>query len=234
MAAAQHPFLMERLIFVSQAGLRLSRVATSALVLLAIECSGRAMAENAKPAAANSSWVKLCEKSGSNSVKTVCSTFHETLDASTGNLVAAVSIRETEGAVKPVLQIKVPSGMILAAGARVAVMSAAQAELLKKGGALDNKDVKQIDLKYTTCSDTSCTAEVEVPQETLAAMKSGGGLLVRTVYASGQPFAFPFTLAGFTTALTGKPVDNQQYQKARDQLLSGIRKRAAEKKLKTE
>jgi invasion protein IalB len=226
MAAAQHPFLMERLIFVSQAGLRLSRVATSALVLLAIECSGRAMAENAKPAAANSSWVKLCEKSGSNSVKT--------LDASTGNLVAAVSIRETEGAVKPVLQIKVPSGMILAAGARVAVMSAAQAELLKKGGALDNKDVKQIDLKYTTCSDTSCTAEVEVPQETLAAMKSGGGLLVRTVYASGQPFAFPFTLAGFTTALTGKPVDNQQYQKARDQLLSGIRKRAAEKKLKTE
>jgi invasion protein IalB len=202
---------------------------TGGLVLFAMVSACGAMAETAKPAGGTVSWVKLCDQPDTSTSKKVCSTIHDTIDANTGLVVVSAAIRETEGAAKRILQIIVPSGMILAAGARMSVLSASQAETLKSGREIDKKDVKEISLKYTTCSDTHCTAEVEAPQETLDVMKAGAAILVRSIYTNGKPFNVPVPLNGFATVLAGKPTDNVQYKKARDAMMQQIKKRKAEK-----
>jgi invasion protein IalB len=211
-------------------------------------------AAGAAPAAAESksSWVKLCDKVGNvtkgddgkevKTEKNVCATFHDTIDANTGMTVVSAAIREVEGDPKPDLQVTVPLGMIIPAGARIAVLSVEQAEKLKKGEELDNKDIKQIDLKFTACLPNGCTAEIEAPQETLDGMKKGGSLLVRSIYVNGQPFSVPVPLTGFDAAMAGKATDNQQYKKARGDMMQAISKRRteliekfkAEQKVKTE
>ncbi len=185
-----------------------------------------------------SSWVKLCDKIGNvakgpdgkevKTEKNVCATFHDTIDANTGMTVVSAAIREVEGDAKPDLQVTVPLGMIIPAGARVAVLSVEQAEKLKKGEELDNKDVKQIDLKFTACLPNGCTAEIEAPQETLDGMKKGGSLLVRSIYVNGQPFSVPVPLTGFEAAMSGKATDNTQYKEARGKMMQAISARRAE------
>ena len=194
----------------------------------------------AAPAAAEnqSSWVKLCDKVSSASKdkdgketkveKNVCATFHDTIDANTGMTVVSAAVREVEGQPKPDIQVTVPLGMIIPAGARVSVLSSEQAEKLKKGEEIDAKAVKQLDLKFTACLPNGCTAEVEAPDEVLAQMKAGGALLVRSVYVSGQQFSVPVPLAGFDKAMAGKAVDNEVYKKARSEMMTAINQRRQE------
>ncbi len=195
-------------------------------------------AADAKTPGNQSSWVKLCDKVANNTkdkdgkdVKTeknVCATFHDTIDANSGMTVVSAAVREVEGDAKPDIQVTVPLGMIIAAGARVSVLSNEQAEKLKKGEEIDPKAVKQMDLKYTACLPNGCTAELEAPDDVLAQMKLGGALLVRSVYVSGQPFSVPVPLAGFDTAMAGKAVDNETYKKARVEMMKAIGARRAE------
>ncbi len=200
-----------------------------------------APAAGAAPAAAaegQSSWVKLCDKVTSNTKdkdgkdqktqKNVCATFHDTIDANSGMTVVSAAVREVEGEAKPDLQVTVPLGMIIPAGARVSVLSTEQADKLKKGEEIDAKSVKQVDLKFTACLPNGCTAELAAPDEVLAQMKTGGALLVRSVYVSGQPFSVPVPLSGFDKAITGKAVDNETYKKARTDMMAAINKRRAD------
>jgi invasion protein IalB len=186
-----------------------------------------------------SSWVKLCDKVASASKdkdgketkteKNVCATFHDTIDANSGMTVVSAAVREVEGDPKPDIQVTVPLGMIIPAGARVSVLSAEQAEKLKKGEEIDAKAVKQVDLKFTACLPNGCTAEVQAPDDILALMKTSSALLVRSVYVNGQPFAVPVPLAGFDKTLAGKPIDNAVYKKARVEMMTAINTRRAEK-----
>jgi len=192
----------------------------------------------AAPAAAagnQSSWVKLCDKvtntakdkdgKETKTEKNVCATFHDTIDANSGMTVVSAAMREVEGDAKPDLQVTVPLGMIIPAGARVSVLSKEQSEKLKKGEEIDPKAVKQVDLKFTACLPNGCTAEIQAPDEILAQMKLGGALLVRSIYVSGQPFSVPVPLQGFDTALAGKAVDNDTYKKARTEMMTAINAR---------
>jgi invasion protein IalB len=199
-----------------------------------------AAAGGAAPAAGEkSSWVKLCDKVGSTAKdkdgkeskteKNVCATFHDTIDANSGMTVVSAAVRQVEGDAKPDIQVTVPLGMIIPAGARVSVLTTEQAEKLKKGEEIDAKAVKQVDLKFTACLPNGCTAELEAPDDVLAQMKTGGALLVRSVYVSGQPFSVPVPLTGFDQAMTGKPVDNAAYKKARVEMMTAINARRAEK-----
>lgn len=185
-----------------------------------------------------SSWVKLCDKVANVSKdkdgketkveKNVCATFHDTIDANSGMTVVSAAVREVEGEAKPDIQVTVPLGMIIPAGARVSVLSVEQAEKLKKGEEIDPKTVKQVDLKFTACLPNGCTAEIEAPQDVLDQMKAGGALLVRSVYVSGQPFSVPVPLTGFDKAMAGKAVDNDVYKKARGEMMRAIGARRAE------
>lgn len=195
-------------------------------------------APEAKAGEGQSSWVKLCDKvtnaskdkdgKETKTEKNVCATFHDTIDANSGMTVVSAAVREVEGVAKPDIQVTVPLGMIIPAGARVSVLTGEQAEKLKKGEEIDAKAVKQVDLKFTACLPNGCTAEIEAPDDVLAQMKTGSALLVRSVYVSGQPFSVPVPLAGFDKALTGKPVDNETYKKARTEMMSAINARRQE------
>lgn len=194
--------------------------------------------EAAAKDAPKSSWVKLCDKVANvakdkdgkdvKTEKSVCATFHDTVDANSGLTVVSAAIREVEGNAKPDLQVTVPLGMILPAGARVSVLSAEQAELLKKDQKLEAKDLKQHELKFSACLPNGCTAEIEAPDGVIDDMKAGAVLLVRSIYVNGQPFTAPVALNGFSEALAGKAVDNEAYKKARGEMMAQIRARQNE------
>jgi invasion protein IalB len=209
----------------------------------------------AKPAAApakdagqanKSAWVKLCEKTplmkkGEDGKevkeeKDICLTHHERLDGNSGMVLVSAAIREVEGQDKKHLMIMVPLGMALPPGLRTAVYTKDQWAKVAKNEKIDDKELKPVDLKYSLCHASGCTAEVEADAALLDQLKAGGGIMVVAVNAGAQPVGFPVPLDGFSDAFAGKPVDNAEYKKARGQLMAQIRERqkAALEKFKAE
>jgi invasion protein IalB len=203
----------------------------------------------AAPAAAaanKSAWVKLCEKTPlvkkgedgkeAKEEKDICLTHHERLDGNSGMVLVSAAIREVEGQDKKHLMIMVPLGMALPPGLRAAVYTKDQWAKIAKNEKVDDKELKPVDLKYSLCHASGCTAEIEADAAILDQMKAGGGLMVVAMNAAAQPIGFPVPLDGFTDAFGGKPIDNAEYKKARGQLMAQIRDRqkAAIEKFKAE
>ncbi len=206
-----------------------------------------APAAGAAAAAANkSAWVKLCEKTplvkkGADGKdlkeeKDICLTHHERLDGNSGMVLVSAAIREVEGQDKKHLMIMVPLGMALPPGLRAAVYTKDQWAKIAKNEKVDDKELKPVDLKYSLCHASGCTAEIEADAAIVDQMKVGGGLMVVAMNAAAQPIGFPVPLDGFTEAFAGKPIDNAEYKKARGQLMAQIRDRqkAAIEKFKAE
>ena len=192
----------------------------------------------AAPAGKQSAWVKLCEAATFNKKdkdgkeakesKSICLTHHERLDGNTGMVLVSAAIRQVEGSDKQHLMVMVPLGMALPPGLRAAVYNKDQWEKASKNESIDEKALKPIELKYALCHPAGCTAEIEATPQLVDEMKAGGGLMILAINASAQPVGFPVPLDGFTEAYAGKPVDNQEYAKARGQLMAQIRQRQAE------
>jgi invasion protein IalB len=201
-------------------------------------------AAQAKPAAApaqdagqanKSAWVKLCEKTPLvkkdqdgkevKEEKDICLTHHERLDGNSGMVLVSAAIREVQGQDKKHLMIMVPLGMALPPGLRTAVYTKDQWAKIAKNEKVDEKELKPVDLKYSLCHASGCTAEVEADAALLDQLKAGGGIMVVAVNAGAQPVGFPVPLDGFGEAFAGKPVDNAEYKKARGQLMAQIRER---------
>lgn len=223
--------------------------ATLALVF-GIAASGPAFAQDKKdaapaakdakgaPAGKQSAWVKLCEKSPLvkkdkdgkevKEEKDICLTHHERLDGNSGMVLVSAAIRQVEGNEHDHLMIMVPLGMAIPPGIKAAVYTKDQWEKASKNEKIDDKDLKPIDLKFSLCHPSGCTAETEATKEIVDQMKTGGGLMVLAMNAQAQPIGFPVPLDGFTEAFAGKPVDNAEYKKARGQLMAQIRQRQQE------
>jgi invasion protein IalB len=192
----------------------------------------------AAPAGKQSAWVKLCEnaplvkkdKDGKDvkEEKNICLTHHERLDGNSGMVLVSAAIRHVDGAEHDHLMIMVPLGMALPPGIKAAVYTKEQWEKAAKNEKIDDKDLKPIDLKYSLCHSSGCTAETEATKEIVEQMKAGGGIMVLAMNAQAQPIGFPVPLDGFTDAFAGKPVDNVEYKKARGQLMAQIRQRQQE------
>ena len=205
-----------------------------------------AKAEGAAPAGKQSAWVKLCEKSPLvkrdkdgkevKEEKDICLTHHERLDGNSGMVLVSAAIRQVEGNEHDHLMVMVPLGMAIPPGIKAAVYTKEQWEKAAKNETIDDKHLKPIDLKFSLCHPSGCTAEVEATKEIIDQMKTGGGIMVLAMNASAQPIGFPVPLDGFSEALAGKPVDNAEYKKARGQLMAQIRQRQQEayEKFKTE
>ncbi|MGE3230062.1 MAG: invasion associated locus B family protein [Hyphomicrobium sp.] len=196
-------------------------------------------AKDAKaPAAKQSAWVKLCEtsplvkkdKDGKETKedKSICLTHHERLDGNSGMVLVSAAIRQVEGNEHEHLMIMVPLGMAIPPGIKAAVYSKEQWEKAAKSEKVDDKDLKPIDLKFSLCHPSGCTAETEATKELVESMKTGGGIMVLAMNAQAQPIGFPVPLDGFADAFSGKPVDNAEYKKARGQLMAQIRQRQQE------
>jgi invasion protein IalB len=194
-----------------------------------------APAAGAAPAANKSAWVKLCEKTplvkkGADGKdvkddKEICLTHHERLDGNSGMVLVSAAIREVQGQDKKHLMIMVPLGMALPPGLRAAVYTKDQWAKIAKNEKVDDKELKPVDLKYSLCHASGCTAEIEADAAVVDQMKSGGGLMIVAMNAAAQPIGFPVPLDGFTDAFAGKPIDNAEYKKARGQLMAQIRDR---------
>jgi invasion protein IalB len=194
-----------------------------------------APAAGAASAANKSAWVKLCEKTplvkkGADGKevkddKEICLTHHERLDGNSGMVLVSAAIREVQGQNKKHLMIMVPLGMALPPGLRAAVYTKDQWAKIAKNEKVDDKELKPVDLKYSLCHASGCTAEIEADAAVVDQMKSGGGLMIVAMNAAAQPIGFPVPLDGFTDAFAGKPIDNAEYKKARGQLMAQIRDR---------
>lgn len=192
-------------------------------------------AAGAATAANKSAWVKLCEKTplvkkGADGKdvkddKEICLTHHERLDGNSGMVLVSAAIREVEGQDKKHLMIMVPLGMALPPGLRAAVYTKDQWAKIAKNEKVDDKELKPVDLRYSLCHASGCTAEIEADGAIVDQMKAGGGLMVVAMNAAAQPIGFPVPLDGFTEAFAGKPIDNAEYKKARGQLMAQIRDR---------
>ncbi len=188
--------------------------------------------------AKQSAWVKLCEKSplvkkgeDGKEIKeerNICLTHHERLDGNSGMVLVSAAIRQVEGSEHDHLMIMVPLGMALPPGLKAAVYTKEQWEKAAKNEQIDDKDLKPVDLKYSLCHASGCTAETEATKDIIDQMKAGGGIMVLAMNAQAQPIGFPVPLDGFTDAFAGKPVDNAEYKKARGQLMAQIRQRQQE------
>ncbi|MDX2289571.1 MAG: invasion associated locus B family protein [Hyphomicrobiaceae bacterium] len=221
-------------------------LALGAAAMLATGLTAPAFAQDKKPAAPaakaggeaaakQSAWVKLCEKApvaekGADGKptkveKSICLTHHERLDGNTGMVLVSAAVREVEGSDKKSLMVMVPLGMAIPAGVRAAVYSQDQWAKAAKNEKIEEKDLKPIKLDFSLCHPAGCTAEVEASADVLGQMKTGGGLMVLAINAGAQPIGFPIPLDGFQAAHDGKPVDNEQYAKARSQLMAQIRER---------
>lgn len=187
---------------------------------------------------AQSAWVKLCEKAPVvtgidkkdegkviREEKTICLTHHERLDGNTGMVLVSAAIRDVEGSDQKSLMVMVPLGMAIPAGVRAAVYTQEQWTKAANNEKIDEKTLKPVKLDYSLCHAAGCTAEVDATADIIAQMKKGGGLMILAVNAGAQPIGFPVPLAGFTEAHDGKPVNNEEYAKARAQLMSQIRER---------
>ena len=192
----------------------------------------------AAPAGKQSAWVKLCEKSplvhkdkdgkDVKEEKNICLTHHERLDGNSGMVLVSAAIRQVEGSEHDHLMVMVPLGMALPPGLKAAVYTKEQWEKAAKNEQVDDKDLKPIDLKYSLCHSSGCTAEMEATKEIVDQMKAGGGIMILAMNAQAQPIGFPVPLDGFTDAFAGKPVDNAEYKKARGQLMAQIRQKQQE------
>jgi invasion protein IalB len=206
----------------------------------------KAAAAKDAPAANKSAWVKLCEKTPLvkkaedgkevKEEKDICLTHHERLDGNSGMVLVSAAIREVQGQDKKHLMIMVPLGMALPPGLRAAVYTKDQWAKIAKNEKVDDKELKPIDLKYSLCHASGCTAEIEADAGIVDQMKAGGGLMIVAMNAAAQPIGFPVPLDGFSDAFAGKPIDNEEYKKARGQLMAQIRDRqkAALDKFKAE
>jgi invasion protein IalB len=201
----------------------------------AAPAAAAAPASAAAAAANKSAWVKLCEKTplmkkGEDGKevkdeKDICLTHHERLDGNSGMVLVSAAIREVEGQDKKHLMVMVPLGMALPPGLRAAVYTKDQWAKIAKNEKVDDKELKPIDLKYSLCHASGCTAEIEADAGIIDQMKVGGGIMIVAMNAAAQPIGFPVPLDGFTEAYAGKPIDNAEYKKARGQLMAQIRER---------
>jgi invasion protein IalB len=202
------------------------------------DAAAPAAKDGAAPAGKQSAWVKLCEKAplvkkdkdgkDTKEEKEICLTHHERLDGNSGMVLVSAAVRQVEGQDKDYMMVMVPLGMALPPGLKAAVYTKEQWEKTSKNEKIDEKELKPIDLKYSLCHPSGCTAEIEATKEILDQMKVGGGIMILAMNANAQPIGFPVPLDGFTEAFAGKPVDNAEYKKARGQLMAQIRDRQKE------
>lgn len=185
-------------------------------------------------------WVKLCEKAQvpvpakdgkvTNEEKNICLTHHERLDGNSGMVIVSAALRHVDGSDKQHLMVMVPLaiGVAIPPGLRAAVYDKETWAKAQKNEKIDDKALKPVDLKYTLCHPSGCTAEVEASKELVEALKTGGGLVILAMNGAAQPVPFSIPLDGFAAAQAGPPADNKAYSTERARFFQDLRARQEE------
>ena len=153
-------------------------------------------------------WVKICN-TDPNANKNVCLITQE-LRTETGQFLASVAIRETEGEQRRLVLTSVPVGMLIQPGLQLQVDS--------------NEPVKA---NYSICFPNACYAELGLENDAFVnQLKAGGKLRVTALNQQAKPVRFEMTLIGFTDTYEGEGVNPQELQAQQEQLQQELNRKA--------
>ncbi|MBX3577826.1 MAG: invasion associated locus B family protein [Rhizobiaceae bacterium] len=170
----------------------------------------------AQQATSPQGWFKACAKQEDVDICNV----QNIMTAETGQLLTAVSLIELKGKVnRKVFQVSVPSGRLVPPGI---------------GLQIDGGKTQKLD--YVICFPDRCVAETALTDQMVASFKKGGELLLTSVNFQNQQNPIKMTLAGFTGAFDGEPLQQSDIEARQKALQDYVSKNNEDfaKKLKEE
>ncbi|MFC5068753.1 invasion associated locus B family protein [Flaviflagellibacter deserti] len=168
-------------------------------------------------------WMKVCGKDDKQ--KTELCSVSSYIQADAGNVVGEIRLldvkRDKES--KRIIEALIPPGFLIPPGVNLVI-----------------DDAKQpITGRYRVCYQNVCLAEVQVTDETLAAIRKGSMLTFFAANAQGQWVGAKASLAGFSSSYDGPSLDPKVYEEKRksfeegqNKLQSELMKRAEEQRKK--
>lgn len=149
-------------------------------------------------------WFKACSKQEDVDICNV----QNIVVAESGQLITGISLLELKGKVNQrVFQITVPSGRMVQPGIAMQV---------------DGGQARKID--YAICLPDRCIGEVALNDDIVNSFKRGSSLTLTSVNFQNQPNPIQITLAGFTDAYDGPPLQQSDIEDRQRQLEEFVNK----------
>src|SRR5262249_22071605 len=143
-------------------------------------------------------WVKLCRKNEKiPDAKEICHTSREA-HMESGQFVAAAVLIEPVGEPKKILQLLLPTLLLLPPGTRVAI---------------DNNPPREG--PFVVCAPEFCMAQYEVTEDFVNKLKAGQMLQIQAITYERQGVSYLLPLADFAKAHDGPPTDPQVLEEQR-------------------
>ncbi len=161
-------------------------------------------------------WFKACAKQQD---VDICNVQH-IVTATTGQVVTGVSLLELKGKVnRKLFQVTVPTGRLVPPGI---------------GLQIDGGKTQKLD--YVLCFPDRCIAEAQLSDGLVASFKKGSELTLTSVNSQNQPNPIKVSLAGFTGAFDGAPLQQSDIEDRQKKLQEFVSKNNEDfaKKLKDE
>ena len=169
-----------------------------------------------------SQWIKLCGKNQQDpNAKELCQTMKEA-HMESGQFVAAAALIEMAGEQKKILQLILPTRLLLPPGTRVTVDSNPPS-----------------DGPFIICAPEFCMSQHEVTDDFVAKLKAGQTLQIQAINDQKQTVSYLLPLADFAKAHDGPPTDpkvlEEQRKEAQKKMQDELLKRGeeAQKKMQT-
>jgi invasion protein IalB len=162
-----------------------------------------------------SAWVKLCGKNPQDpNAKELCQTMKEA-HMESGQFVAAAALIEMAGEQKKILQLILPTRLLLPPGTRVTVDSNPPS-----------------DGPFIICAPEFCMAQHEVTEDFVNKLKAGQTLQIQAINDQKQTVSYLLPLADFGKAHDGPPTDpkvlEEQRKEAQKKMQDELLKRGEE------
>lgn len=173
--------------------------------------------ETPQAVAIPSPWTKICNRDPQAN-KEICLVAQD-IRAETGQFLASVAVRETEGEPKKQFIIAVPPGMQLQPGMRVVI---------------DKHE--PMGARYSICFPNACYGDMDIDTKFVDLMKKGQALTVQAINQVGRTVNFTLSLKDFAKAYDGPAVDPKEIQAQQQKLREGMQRQADEvlKKLESQ
>ncbi|MBV8755596.1 MAG: invasion associated locus B family protein [Hyphomicrobiales bacterium] len=166
-----------------------------------------------------SAWIKLCGKNPQDpNAKELCQTMKEA-HMESGQFVAAAALIEMAGEQKKILQLILPTRLLLPPGTRVTVDSNPPS-----------------DGPFIICAPEFCMSQHEVTDDFVNKLKAGQTLQVQAINDQKQTVSYLLPLADFAKAHDGPPTDpkvlEEQRKEAQKKMQDELLKRGEEQQKK--
>ncbi|KAB0539139.1 invasion associated locus B family protein [Pseudochrobactrum algeriensis] len=153
-------------------------------------------------------WFKVCSKQEDNDI---CNT-QNIVTADSGQLLTAINLIEIKGKInRKIFQVSVPTGRLIPAGIGMQIDA--------------NKTTK---VEYGICFPDRCIAEAPLTDEMVNALKKGGKLTLTSVNFQNKPNPITVQLTGFSDALNGKGLQQNELEQRQKELQDAVQKRQKE------